>query len=412
MIGELINVGTEILIGDIVNTNAQYISKELSNIGFSIYYHTTVGDNPNRLKETLQNSLNRSDVVILTGGLGPTQDDLTKEILAEILGVELVLDQKIYDGITERIYKSGYSQVTQNNYKQAYIPKGASPIPNSNGTAPGILAEMDNKSIILLPGPPREMIPMFEQKVLPYLMKKTDTKFYSNYYKITSIGESAVEDRLLDLIDKQKNPTIATYAKPGEVLIRVTANEESREEVESLLQNYDVVIKERFGQNIYAFEDLSLQEAVGKSLVEKNVTISIAESCTAGQIASRLSEFPGISQSLHSGIVCYSNEAKIRFVGVQQKTLDEYGAVSEEVAREMLQGLYEKNKTDIVVATTGIAGPGGGSEDKPVGTVYIGILYKGQYTVTRHQFRGDRKRIQLWASNEALNKIRKAIEEK
>ncbi|WP_303863334.1 competence/damage-inducible protein A [Alkalibaculum bacchi] len=412
MIGELINVGTEILIGDIVNTNAQYISKELSNIGFSIYYHTTVGDNPNRLKETLQNSLNRSDVVILTGGLGPTQDDLTKEILAEILGVELVLDQKIYDGITERIYKSGYSQVTQNNYKQAYIPKGASPIPNLNGTAPGILAEMDNKSIILLPGPPREMIPMFEQSVLPYLMKKTDTKFYSNYYKVTSIGESAVEDRLLDLIDKQKNPTIATYAKPGEVLIRVTANGKSREEVESLLQDYDVVIRERFEQNIYAFEDISLQEAVGKSLVEKNLTISIAESCTAGQIASRLSEFPGISQSFHSGIVCYSNEAKVRFVGVQQKTLDEYGAVSEETAREMLQGLYEKNKTDIVVATTGIAGPDGGSEDKPVGTVYIGILYKGQYTVTRHQFRGDRKRIQLWASNEALNKIRKAIEEK
>lgn len=412
MIGELISVGTEILIGDIVNTNAQYISKELSNIGFSIYYHTTVGDNPNRLKETLENSINRSDVIILTGGLGPTQDDLTKDILAEILGVELVVDQKIYDGIAERIYKSGYSQITQNNFRQAYIPKGASPIPNPNGTAPGILAEMDNKSIILLPGPPREMIPMFEQSVLPYLMKKTDTKFYSNYYKVTSIGESAVEDRLLDLIDKQQNPTIATYAKPAEVLIRVTANGKSREEVESLLHDYDVIIKERLGQNIYAFEDISLQEAVGKSLIQKNLTISTAESCTAGQIASRLGEVPGISQSLHSGIICYSNEAKVQFVGVQQETLDEYGAVSEETAREMLQGLYEKNKTDIVVATTGIAGPDGGSEEKPVGTVYIGILYKDKCTVTRHQFRGDRTRIQLWASNEALNKIRKVIEEK
>lgn len=409
MIGELINVGTEILIGDILNTNSQYISKELSNIGFSIYYHTAVGDNPARLKETLENSINRSDVVILTGGLGPTQDDLTKEILAQILGVELTLDQKIYDQITERIYKAGYSQVTQNNYKQAYIPKGAWVIPNPNGTAPGILAEMDHKSIILLPGPPSEMVPMFEESVLPYLMKKTDTKFYSNYYKITSVGESAVEDQLLDLIDKQTNPTIATYAKPGEVLLRVTANGKSREDVEVLLQDYDKIIKERFGHNIYAYKDISLHEAVGKSLIEKNLSISIAESCTGGLIASRFSEVPGISKSLHSGVVCYSNEAKVSFVGVRQETLDQYGAVSEETAIEMLQGLYERNKTDIVVATTGIAGPDGGSEDKPVGTVYIGILYKGEYTVTRHQFRGNRKMIQVRASDECLNKIRKAI---
>ena len=409
MIGELITVGTEILIGDILNSNAQYIAKQLSTIGFNVYFQTTVGDNPQRLRATLENSMKRSDVVILTGGLGPTQDDLTKEILAEILDVSLVFDQECYDALLERFQKIGAITITQNNYKQAYIPEGATFIPNPNGTAPGIIAEKNNKTVILLPGPPREMIPMFEETVIPYLMNKTDTRFFSNYYKIASIGESAVEDLLLDIIDKQSNPTIATYAKPGEVLLRLTANAKNREEANKLLQEYDQIIKERLGDNIYAFENSSLQEAVGKMLLKNHLTISISESCTGGQIASRLSEVPGISASLHSGIVVYSNEAKKNFLNVKQETLEQFGAVSEETTKEMLLGLYDRTRTDIVVSTTGIAGPDGGSEEKPVGTVYIGIYYKGKCFIDKHLFRGSRKDIQIKASNECFNKIRKIM---
>ncbi|MPW25813.1 competence/damage-inducible protein A [Alkalibaculum sp. M08DMB] len=409
MISELINVGTEILIGDILNTNAKYISKELATIGFNMYYHTTVGDNPNRLKSALELSLSRSDVIILTGGLGPTQDDLTKETLAQLLNVEMVFDQESHDTLLKFFVNS--SNVTQNNYKQAYIPRGSTIIPNNNGTAPGILLEKDDKIVILLPGPPREMIPMFEETVLPLLVSKCETKFFSNYYKVASIGESTLEDMLLDLINGQSNPTIATYAKVGDVLLRVTANAKTYEEAKILLDKYDVIIKERLGDNIYANEDISLHEVIANTLIKRELTISIAESCTGGLIVSKLTEIPGISSSLHSGIVCYSNQAKTKFLGVSEDTLSNYGSVSEKTATEMLLGLYEQTKSDITIVTTGIAGPSGGSIEKPVGLVYIGILYKNQSVVEKHQLSGSRERIQLKATNIAFNLIRKTINE-
>lgn len=404
---ELINVGTEILIGDILNTNAQYISKELALIGFNMYYHNTVGDNPQRLENTLETSINRSDIIIMTGGLGPTQDDLTKETVAKALGVEMVFHQESYDTLMN--YFRGLHKPTENNFKQAYIPEGSSIIPNNNGTAPGILLEKNNKIIILLPGPPRELIPMFQETVLPFLISKSTTKFFSNYYKVTNIGESALEDMLLDLIDGQTNPTIATYAKQGEVLLRVTANSKEKVEADNFLEKYDKIIKERLGDNIYAFEDVPLNQVVANLLIENGMSISIAESCTGGSIVSKLTEIPGISVSLHSGIVCYSNQSKMDFLGVSGKTLEHYGSVSHETAMEMLKGLYDKTRSDIVIATTGIAGPGGSTEEKPVGLVYIGIGIKGEYYVDKHLLTGNRERIQLRSTNIALNMIRKNI---
>lgn len=410
MIGELITVGTEILIGDILNTNAQYLSKELALIGFNIYYHTTVGDNVDRLQFALKQSLSRSDVIILTGGLGPTQDDLTKETIAKVFGLEMVLDQESYDMLINRFGNS--KNFTQNNLKQAYIPEGSWIIPNPNGTAPGILLEKDSKTVVLLPGPPREMNPMFEKTVLPFLMSKRETKFYSHYYMVTSLGESKVEDLLLDLIDGQKNPTIATYAKSGEVLLRVTANADTKEEAEQLLTHYDKLIKERLGDNIFAHENKTLHEVVANHLISNAFTISVAESCTGGRIASKLTEISGISNCFHSGIVCYSNDAKMKFLGVGQETLDSFGAVSEETATEMLRGLYDQTKSDIVIATTGIAGPGGGSHEKPVGLVYIGILFNGNCIVEKHYLSGNRERVQNKATNLAFNLIRNTLKVK
>ncbi|MFZ7132120.1 MAG: competence/damage-inducible protein A [Eubacteriales bacterium] len=402
---EIINVGTEILIGDILNTNAQYISKELAQIGFNMYYHNVVGDNFNRLIKVIEMAYSRSDVIILTGGLGPTQDDLTKEAVAQVFNTRLVFDQRSHDMLME--YFVDKKQVTQNNLKQAYIPEGASIIVNNNGTAPGVLLEKDEKVIILLPGPPKEMIPMFHETVLPYLMNKTDSKFYSNYYKIINIGESTLEDMLLDLIDGQSNPTIATYAKLGEVLLRVTANAKNEDDAQKLLDNYDMIIKERLGENIYAYEDIALNVVVSKLLIANKLTVSVAESCTGGLIVSQLTQIPGISSCLHSGIVCYSNQSKVDFLGVSPETLNKYGSVSEETAIEMLKGLYEKTKSDIILATTGIAGPGGGTDKKPVGLVYIGIMVKGKYFIEKHLITGTRERVQQKSTNIALNMIRK-----
>ncbi len=407
MIGELISVGTEILIGDTLNTNAQYISRELAQIGFSTYYHTTVGDNPSRLISALELSLSRSDIVILTGGLGPTQDDLTKETVAQVFGVDMVFHQESYDTLMKILGNS--QNISPNNFKQAYMPQGASVIPNHNGTAPGILIEKNDKVVILLPGPPREMIPMFQETVLPFLLSKSEVKFFSRYYKVTALGESVVEDMLLDVINGQSNPTIATYAKVGDVLLRVTANAKTQEIADELLKNIDHIIKERLGDNLYANEDITLHGVVAKLLMNKELSISTAESCTGGRIVSRLTEIPGISSCLHSGIVCYSNDAKIKFIGVKKETLDNYGAVSKETATEMLLGLYEQTKSDIIVATTGIAGPGGESDGKPVGLVYIGILFNGKHIVEEHRLNGNREKIQVQATNIALNMIRKTV---
>lgn len=408
---EIISVGTELLVGDTLNTNVHYLSKELSLLGISVCYHTTVGDNPKRLEEVMKIALNRSDLIVTTGGLGPTQDDLTKEVISNLFGKKLVQDDKVKEDLLQYFVNREFV-MTDNNLKQTLVPENAEVLTNPRGTAPGIMIQENGKTVILLPGPPREMTGMFEGSVLKLLNKEQNQLVVSRYYNLSDIGESAAEDRLLDLIDVQDNPTIATYAKMGEVLVRITANGKDEKVVNALLDEYEAIMIDRFGENIFAFSKDSLCEAVGKLLIEKNITIATAESCTGGLIASQLTEQPGISKVFGLGIVSYSNEAKKKILHVNEDTLLEFGAVSSETAREMCDHLREISDAVLNVSVTGIAGPDGGSEEKPVGLVYIGLNYKGDTTITKCHFNGDRKIVQQKTANKVFHLIRQTIVDK
>lgn len=412
MKSEIICVGTEILFGDIVNTNSQYISKNLNELGISVLYHTVTGDNPVRLKEAFSQAFERSDVIIATGGLGPTQDDLTKETAAELMGVELVENKEWTDKLYE-MFKG--RNITPNNFKQAYMPKGSIMLYNDNGTAPGVIIENKEKSkaIILLPGPPSEMVPMFDKSVMPYMMKKTGKSFYSKYYMITGYGESALEHELIDIIDKQINPTIATYVKPNGILLRVTANAEDKESADLIIDKYEKIIYSRLGDGIFANEDISIAKVVLNMLKERNLKFAAAESCTGGMISTMMTENPGASDVFYGGLVTYSNDAKIKVLGVKKEIIEKYGAVSEETAVEMVKGLAKLSASDVAVSVTGIAGPGGGSEEKPVGLTYISVYYKGEITTKQVNYAFRRKMHQLRVACEAYNMIRhKILEDK
>ena len=376
MITELVAVGTEILLGNIVNTNSAYLAEKCAQLGLSLYYQTVVGDNEQRMKDTIKTALDRSDVVILTGGLGPTKDDLTKEITAEVMGLPLVEDahsRELLDAYLKQYEKNdAQRRITSNNYKQAMVPQGALVLDNHNGTAPGLIIEKNGKTAILLPGPPNELKPMFEEEVFPYLRKKQPEIIYSQMVKICSIGESQVAEEIQDLIEQQSNPTIAPYAKTGEVHLRVTAKAESEKECKKLIKPVVRELKSRFGKNIFATEEKkTLEEAVVDMLKDQKLTLSLAESCTGGAIASRIVNVPGASEVFLQGMVTYSNRAKRKSLGVKKSTLKMHGAVSEKCAKEMAKGGCFVTKTDICLSVTGIAGPDGGTKEKPVGTVFM-----------------------------------------
>lgn len=407
---ELISVGTELLVGDTLNTNVQYLSRELSLLGISVHYHTTVGDNPKRLEEAVKIAFERSDLIITTGGLGPTQDDLTKEIIAKMFNRRLIEDQHVKKDILAYFANREYP-LTANNLKQALVPENVLVLHNDWGTAPGILLDQSGKQIVMLPGPPGEMSHLFQQLVVPLISKKEDQKVMSRYYNLSDIGESAVEDRLLDIIDKQDNPTIATYAKMGEVQIRITANGIDENEMNSLLDQYDKLMVERFGRHLYSQTKESLKDAVCKLLLEKNITIATAESCTGGLIASQLTEFAGISKIFSMGLITYSNETKVKLLGVKEETLENYGAVSGEVAREMCEGLLKRSHAKCAVSVTGFAGPEGGGTDKPVGLVYIALHYNNHTEVSSWHFKGERLAVRQKIAVKVFNLIRFAITE-
>lgn len=408
---ELISVGTELLVGDTLNTNVQFLSRELSLLGIPVYFHTTVGDNPKRLEEAVRIAFNRSDLIITTGGLGPTQDDLTKEVIAELFKKKLIQDEKTKEDLLQYFANREFT-MTPNNLKQTFIPETAEILFNPCGTAPGILLREQGRMIIMLPGPPREMTRVFEEAVLPILKQDNNQLVISRYYNLSDIGESAAEDRLLDLIDTQINPTIATYAKMGEVLIRITANGNDENEINALLDQYEAIMLSRFEDNIFTFSKESLQETVCKLLMTENISLATAESCTGGLIASQLTEYPGISKVFGTGLVTYSNEAKINLLGVKRDTLEVYGAVSAETASEMCENLQNISKAMISVAVTGIAGPDGGSAEKPVGLVYIGVCYKGKTDIYQYHFNGERKVVQQKTANKVFHLIRKTIVDK
>lgn len=405
MKAEIITVGTEILLGDILNTNCRYLSRELAAMGIEMYYQITVGDNEERLLKTLEESLNRSDIVICTGGLGPTEDDITKEVCAKYFGYELELHKPSLDAVIER-FKHMNRVPTKNNEKQAYFPKEAYILKNDNGTAPGCIMEKEGKMIVVLPGPPKEMESMFENYVKPYLSKLTDDVIESEVLRIIGVGESKVENDILDIIDSQTNPTIATYAKGYECTLRITAKAKSVEEAKELIKPMSDEMKRRFGQSLYATGETSIEEVVAKMLVENNLKIAVAESCTGGMVSASLINYPGISSVFMEGCVTYSNEAKMKSLGVKKETLDVYGAVSDNCAKEMASGVAARYNTNVGIATTGIAGPGGGTDEKPVGLVYFGIYINGKVITKKYVFNGDRQGIRERATRTILNDLR------
>lgn len=409
MRAEIISVGTEILLGDIVNTNTQFLAKELASIGIEVYRQEVVGDNQDRLLGILEEALNRSDMVITTGGLGPTNDDLTKETACKFFNMDLELHQESLKALEEYFSKMG-RKITESNYKQVYFPKEAIVLPNPNGTAPGAILEKNNKYIVILPGPPREMKPMYLNHVKPYLIKKGDGIIESKVVRVLGIGESMAAEKLKKFIENGVNPTVAPYAKEEDVIFRITAKAESQKEALKLIEPVKNQIEEILGQDVYGEgEETTIEMVVGDLLIKNNLKISTAESCTGGMIASRLVSVPGISDVFLEGAVTYANEAKVRTLNVKEETLKKYGAVSEETAREMAEGMAKRTGSDIAVVTTGIAGPGGGTEEKPVGLVYIGLYYKGEVYVYKNVFNGNRQKVRTKATVTALDMVRRKI---
>ena len=408
MKAEIIAIGTEILLGDIINSNAQYLAQELAALGIDMYYQQVVGDNEIRIMHAFDEAYSRSDIIINTGGLGPTDDDITKEVAAKYFNKELIQDENSIKKIRD-YFKFRERAMTKNNLKQGLIPEGATVIKNNNGTAPGVIIEDDNKIMIILPGPPKEMKPMFEESVKPYLQEKSDSILVSRVVKILGIGESAVAEEIKDLIDAQTNPTIAPYAKDVGVMLRITSKAETKDEALKLIEPIEEEIKNRLGDNVYATEDINIEEVVARLLIEKKLTISTAESCTGGMIASYLINYPGISEVFLEGAVTYSNEAKHNRLGVNNDILNKYGAVSEETAREMAIGIAKTANTDVSIVTTGIAGPEGGTLEKPVGLVFIGVYVQGKVTIQKCLFKGDRNKVRLQATITGLDMLRRIL---
>ncbi|MBS6516842.1 MAG: competence/damage-inducible protein A [Clostridium sp.] len=410
MVVELVSVGTELLLGNIVNTNARYLSEKCAMLGLSVYYQTTVGDNEERLAEVIKTALNRSDIVILNGGLGPTEDDLTKETCAKVMGLPLVKDKHTEDRLKEYYKERKKEDLPESNWKQAVIPEGAVVFDNGNGTAPGLVVEKDGKTVILVPGPPNELYPMMEKQICPYLQKKNEEIILSQMVKICGFGESKVEEMIIDLIDKQTNPTLATYAKQGEVHLRVTARAATEEEAKKLLKPMVKEIKKRFGEAVYTTDEKeTLTDVVVKLLKKHELTVTTAESCTGGLLAGTLVGVPGVSEVFREGFVTYSNKAKRKLLDVSKSTLKKYGAVSAQTAKEMAKGGVFATDADICVAITGLAGPDGATPEKPIGLVYIACYMNDKVHVEEFRFKGDRQKIRERSVIQALDVLRRSI---
>jgi nicotinamide-nucleotide amidase len=409
MKAEIICVGTELLLGDIVNTNGAFLARELAALGIDTYHQSVVGDNAERLKENLALSLSRSDMVITTGGLGPTCDDLTKQTVADYFGLGMETHEPSVKKI-EALFASRRQQMTPNNLLQARVPAGSTVFFNDDGFAPGIAVEQKGKIVIMLPGPPKELEPMFKNRVAPYLMEKTHATILSHTLFIFGMGESMVEDKLRDIMTSYQNPTVAPYAKQGEVQVRVSAKAETAEQAEALIRPVLEEIQQRLGEVVYGVDAGSLQQAVVRLLHEKGLSVATAESCTGGGVSRALTDISGASAVFGCGVCTYSNDMKQKLLGVKRETLDAYGAVSEQTAREMARGVRALSGADIGLGVTGIAGPEGGTPEKPVGLVYIAVDAEGYGDVREFRLsrghKNEREFIRSFAVMHALSMIR------
>lgn len=412
MIAELVTTGSELLLGQIVNTNAAYMAQELNRMGVDVCFQTTVGDNRVRMKEVLAHALTRADLVITSGGLGPTRGDITKEVSAEIMGRTMTLDEDCVARLKAHFARLG-REMTENNLRQAMIPEGAHIFVNHAGTAPGVAIEKDGKLLVNLPGPPPEMKDMFRRSLAPYLVEKygISSIIYSRVLHTYGIGESMLETKIDDLILAQKNPTLALLIRPTGVIIRITAKAETETAAEALIAPVEKEIRARLGSLVYGADEETMEEIVGKELLEKKLTVATAESCTGGLVASRLTDVAGSSGYVKGGIVSYTDEAKANTLGVPREILAEYGAVSEPTARAMAEGARKVLGADVAVSTTGLAGPGGGTERTPVGTVFIAAAGPKGTAAEKHSFSGTRGQVKFRASQAALALLRKYIKE-
>ena len=408
---EILSVGTEILLGDILNTNSRYLSSELAKLGISVLRHTTVGDNHERLAAALRTALERSDIVIATGGLGPTADDITRDVCCEVMGFELKLDDKIADGIRSYFAAKGYD-MPESNLRQAYAPVGGTVFENNHGTAPGIGLKKNGKCVVILPGPPYEMAPMYRESVVPYLAEYADGAIVSRTVRTMGIGESAMAELCADLLENE-NPTVAPYAKKGEALLRITAKAENEEEADKLCTPVLEEIKSRLGSYVYGIDSESIEQRVVELLKKNNMTLATAESCTAGYIPKRITDISGASSVFEFGAITYSNEMKHKVLGVSEETLKKYGAVSEQTAREMAAGIRRVSGSDIGISVTGIAGPNSDGTNKPVGLCFIALDAEDKQICEKIETgKNDREYNRYVTASRALNLARKYIEEK
>ena len=411
MNAEIVSVGTELLLGQIVDTDAVFLAKMLSNLGISIYHRTTVGDNPERLRETLVLAFSRADLVITVGGLGPTQDDLTKEMVAEVLGDTFVEDAAHTKWLNDRAALRGWGNLPPSFAKQALVPVHGRGIPNPQGTALGALFEKDGKIAICLPGPPNELIPMTNQSVEPYLSEKTSgsrSVIQSRTLRIAGMGESVVEEKAKDLMASD-NPTVAPYAKTSEVHLRITARATTPEAAEALIAPREAALRERLGDVVYGVDDETLEGAVIGLLKLLGQRIAVAESCTGGLICKRLTDVPDASHVFEIGLITYGNDMKVKYLGVPEDVIMRTGAVSPETAQAMARGAMRAGQAELGISVTGIAGPGGGSDAKPVGTVHIGLAWDGGVVSEHHHILGSRADVAYRASQNALALVRRFL---
>lgn len=409
-VAEIIAVGTEILLGNIANTDAQDVSNALSELGINVYYHTVVGDNPARVKEAVEIAKGRADIIITTGGLGPTYDDLTKQTLAQCFGKELYFDKTAAENIETLLMKHLHAtQMTENNLRQAYLPEGCTPFYNTCGTAPGCGFYAEGTHVIMLPGPPRECRAMLKSGAIPYLKSLSGLEIKSHNIRIFGMGESTVEDKLYDIMTELTNPTLAPYAKEAEVMLRVTARAESDEKADEMMMPVIDKVRETIGDFIYGIDIDSLEEAVFNILKERGITMCTAESCTGGLVAKRMTDIPGSSQVFLGGAVTYSTSSKASVLGVNTSVLEEKGAVSAEAAIEMARNAREKFGADIAVSVTGVSGPDPDERNNPVGLVYIGLAFEDSVICRQVMCGGQRSRARIMASSMALDTIRRSL---
>ena len=410
MKAELISIGTEILLGQILNTNQQWLSIKLAELGIDVYYQSTVGDNPQRLAQAIRHGMNRSDIVITTGGLGPTVDDITLDVISRVLSKKLIYSKKIACKINSHFGRQCL-KMPRENLRQAHIPEGAKVLENNVGTAPGFIVEEGGKILIALPGPPRELNPIFERLARPYLKKKIGSGWVLKIrtINITGLPESAVDQKVKDLLKSPPPVTLGIYAKPGLIELKIMAKAKSEKAAKALIDKVDRKITARLKNNIFGRDNETLESSVGKILAEKRKTLAIAESCTGGLVSDRITNVPGSSVYFKMGAVAYSNDVKISKLGVSPDTISLYGAVSRQTAIEMAENISEIAGTDIGLSLTGIAGPGGGTKTKPVGLVYIAIALPKRTIWKEFHFKGEREFIKFRASQAALDLLRVSL---